>query len=560
VSARAETPTIDKPDAIIVGAGAGGGTAARVLTQRGWSVVVFEKGPLWTAEDFLPYDELHFHEHKALIPHIDVDPNVYMGGPNFDTPTPSERWWIVNMVGGATMIWDANMPRYTREDFEVTNYLPDGLDGAEAMVDWPWTYDEFQPWFELAEWEWGMSGKAGQAPAQEPMRTGYDYPMPPIRAHASSQFLIDSFMKAGMKPYFGPHAINSQTYDGRPACSYCGFNQFFGCAVNSRASSANTVLPRAIATGRCDLRLEHCVTRLGFENGKATGVHYLDPDGNEQFLAAPLVFVSIQTIESARLFLYSEVPDPNKMIGHYLTYHAKGDAELTFPLQPAWDLGTEYQPRTAIGSLQLRDLYVIDDAKRPELRKGGKFSIYDPYTWATPIRLLKGAFFGPDKPSIWGDDLRAYMEELRHQGGVYFSFTGDAISLYDNRVELDPDRKDPWGIPVARTYYRHHPYDRAVSEYCLDRVCEIMSEAGGEVRRLLPQTEANPGYGHVHGTLRAGTDPAASVLDENCQSHTVKNLYVLDNAFMPTAGASNPTLTLLANAYRVCSNVPSPRD
>lgn len=107
-------------------------------------------------------------------------------------------------------------------------------------------------------------------------------------------------------------------------------------------------------------------------------------------------------------------------------------------------------------------------------------------------------------------------------------------------------------MPVARVNYKHHDYDLAISKYCMDRVCQIMVEAGGELRKFEPQAAVNEGYGHNHGTLRAGRDPWASVLDENCESHTVKGLYVLDSAFMPTAGASNPTLTQIANAYRVC--------
>jgi choline dehydrogenase-like flavoprotein len=546
---------IDRPRAIIVGSGAGGGTAARVLTQRGFDVVVLEKGPYIKSEEFLPFDELHFLHHKELIPHVTDDPNTHG-----DQSQRVERWWEANMVGGSTMIWDANFPRYTAEDFAVLSVLKDVPAGCD-MVNWPWKYKDWYPWFERAEREWGVAGKARQCASQEEVRDGYEYPMPPLAPHPSTGFLMHAFGKAGMQPYHGPRAINSRTYDGRPACSFCGYNQFFGCTVNSRASALNTVLRMALETGRCDLRTNHYVTRILHENGQVRGVAYKterSPTAPEHVLEAGVVFVSVQTIQSARLFLLSQIPDPDQLIGRYLTYHTRATAELTFKLQPVWDFGGGYQPRTAIGSLQLRDLYVIKGHEF--LSKGGKFSIYDPYTCSTPLRLLKGATYGRGRGNIWGRELKQYMEELRTQGGVYFSFTGDAMSVRDNRVELDPAVKDPWGLPVARTFYQHHAYDIRLSEYALQRVCDIMADAGGEVRRFEPQQENNSGYGHVHGSLRAGTDPGTSVLDADCQCHRVKNLYVLDAAFMPTAGASNPSVTLLANAYRVCESVPIPEE
>ncbi len=547
----------DQPDAIIVGSGAGGGTAARALTQRGMKVTVLEKGGWKRAEDFLPYDELHFQEHKALIPGKD-DPNIYVD--KAGARKKIQRWWIGNMVGGSTMLWEANLPRYTSEDFTVLDYLRD-VPPDVSMVNWPWTYDEFQPYFERAEREWGVSGKARQCATQEPVRSGYEYPMPPIRPHASTPFLMRAFGKARMTPYQSPRGINSRTYNSRPGCPFCGYCQGFGCAVNDRASSTNTVLAAALATGRCDLRTNHYVTRLEYDHKTkhVKGVYYkTEPNGPECFLKSPRVFVSVQAIESARLFLVSDIPDPNRMIGRYLTYHTKGSAELTFKGQPVWDDGPDrlFQPRTSLGSLQLRDLYVINDRNAPELSKGGKFSIYDPLTISPPIKAVSRAGNLPKKnKDLWGQDLIDRVAELRNQGGVSFSFTGETMSMYDNRVELDDQVKDPWGVPAARVFYQHHPKDVELSKYCLNRVVDIMSNNGGELRSFSAQDFANEGYGHNHGTLRAGADPGASVLDANCQSHTVSGLYVLDCAFMPTAGASNPTLTLIANAYRVCDQV-----
>ncbi len=545
---------IDQPDAIVVGSGAGGGTAAHVLTQRGMNVVVMEKGHARGPGDFLPYDELHFLEHRALTPGMD-DVNVYIDSAGKRQRV--QRWWIGNMVGGSTMLWEANLPRYTAEDFAVLDVIKEVPNGA-SMVNWPWTYDEFQPWFERAEHEWGVSGKANQNDRQEPTRPGYEYPMRPIRPHAATPFLQWAFGKAGMKPYLSPRGINSRTFDSRPGCPFCGYCQGFGCAVNDRASSTNTVLARALGTGRCDLRPGHCVTRVVHENGRVRGIAYkTEPGGAEQVLTAPLVFVSIQAIESSRLFLLSGVPDPNKMVGHYLTYHTKGSAELTFKGQPVWDEGPErlFQPRTSLGSLQLRDLYVIKDPAT-YLTKGGKFSIYDPLTVAPPIKTLRATGYEPHRTKEpWGSDLVERLVELRNQGGVSFSFTGETLSMYDNRVELDDVEKDPWGLPAARVHYIHPQYDVDLSKYALEKVCQVMADAGGEIRRFDPQKPENPGYGHNHGTLRAGVDPGASVLDADCQSHTVRGLFVLDSSFMPTAGASNPTLTQIANAYRVCEKV-----
>jgi choline dehydrogenase-like flavoprotein len=549
-------------DAIIVGSGAGGGTAARVLTQYGQRVIVFEKGQHKRAEDFLPYDELHFSEHKALIPSKQNDPMVYVN-PTDGSRKNVERWWIGNMVGGATMLWEANLPRYTAEDFTPLGVMP-SPPADTSQVDWPWTYDEFQPWFEMAEWEWGVSGQApspGTAHKQEQLRDGYSFPMPPVRPHASTPFLTWAFARAGMKPFPSPRGINTRTYNGRPGCPYCGYCQGYGCAVNDRASSTNTVLAEALRSGLCTLKTGHCVTRILHKDGRVEGVAYKsDPAGPEQTLKADRVFVSIQAIESARLFLLSGIPDPNKLVGKYLTYHTKGGAELTFKGQPVWDDGPQrlYQPRTSLGSLQMRDLYVIRDKKRPELTKGGKFSIYDPFTISPLIKCVTRAGGAKKAKDLWGKDLVDRLVELRNQGGVMFSFTGETMSLEDNRVELDDQVKDPWGLPVARVHYKHHEYDVAISKYCLERVCEIMTAAGGEIRKFEPQTVANEGYGHNHGSLRAGTDPGASVLDANCQSHTVQGLYVLDSAFMPTSGATNPTLTQIANAYRVCHGLARP--
>lgn len=534
----------DFADVVIVGAGVGGGTAAHALTLKGFNVVLLEKGEDKHPAEFIQYDEVHFGQHNPLNPSPVDDPNRYVAGNR--APRDVLRWWVANMVGGSSMIWESNLIRYTTPDFKPLETLGCPVENAD-MPDWPWDYRQFEPFYERAEYDWGVSGKTNQSPTQETFRDGYEYPMPPLAQHPGDAVLTRLLNAENLFPYQAPKGINSEERDGRPACVFCGFCQGYGCAVNDRANARNTVVKKAVETGRCDLRTGHCVTRVVHENGTVRGVYYKTThDGDEQFIGANKVIVATQADQSARLFLLSDIPDPNQMIGHYLTYHTKGTLEVVFPHLEPWSRSRPdgVQPVPSLGTLQIRDLYTIDTADT-DLRIGGKFSVYDPYTVGTPISTVA-------RTGLWGEALIERLKVLRSQPGAGFSFTGISLSNYDNRVELDPEVRDPWGLPVVRSHYQHHDYDIELSNYALDYLGAALERRGAEIINRKPQGRSNAGYGHMHGTLRAGSAPASSVLDEHCQSRTVNGLYALDASWMPTSGASNPSLTIMANAYRVC--------
>ncbi len=536
-----------QPDVLIIGAGVGGGSAAWALVQRGFRVLIFEKGHQPDNSDYLLYDELHFSEHKSLTPPINSDANVYHT--NGQTRMV-QRWWVNNAVGGSSNIWESNLIRYSGPDFTPASTLNDDY-LAQDMPDWPWSYDDFQPYYEQAEWDWGVSGQINQSPSQETFRDNYDYPMPPITQHPGDETLKSIFNNAGYYPYQGPKGINSQYRDERPECPFCGFCQGFGCAVNDRASARNTVIEKAKATGLCEVKTGHYATRIHHQDGKVQGAYYrTTPESEEYYQPANKVIVATQADQSARLFLLSDIPDPHQLIGHYLTYHTKGGLEVVFPDLPPWSRNGENdsQNPVGLGTLQIRDLYNISDPSS-SLSIGGKFSVYDPYTIGTPISLV-------NRTGLWGKELIEHLQGLRQVPGAGFSFTGIALSQYDNRVELDPNVTDPWGIPVVRSYYQHHEYDQQLSRYALDTIAHILEQGGGKIIKKRPQGPNNSGYGHMHGTLRAGHTPETSVLDTNCQSHAVQGLYALDASWMPTSGASNPSLTIIANAYRVCATMP----
>ena len=272
-------------------------------------------------DEFLPYDELRFGERMALTPSKNTDPLIYID------PTGKrkavERWWIGNMVGGATMLWEADLPRYTAS-FALLDVMKQAPAGT-SLVNWPWTYDEFQPWFEMAEWEWGISGQA-RRPTRSTCRS---------RCAAATSFRCrrcDRMLRRrscygrsprGMKPFPSPRGINTRTYNGRPACPYCGYCQSFGCAVNDRASSTNTVLAQALQTGvhAQDRALRHPHPALQGPRRRRgvqvrPGRRRADHQGQPRLRLDP-------GDQSARMLLISGIPDPNKLVGRYFTYHTE---------------------------------------------------------------------------------------------------------------------------------------------------------------------------------------------------------------------------------------------
>ncbi len=324
-------------DAVIVGSGPGGATAADILTAAGWSVVIFEKGrnhlldledPTRLATDF-SNDEIKFVFRHFLGPDPFLEPRTFRtGSEEGEHSFVGDVNSVPSTVGGGGTHADGKVPRFRQEDFRMlSTYGPQ--DGA-SVADWPLSYEDLEPFYTGVEWGMGVSGEAGTNPFAA-WRSG-PYPMPPGPAMYGATLSAAAAEKLGYHPYPAPGATNSVAYDGRPACNNCGFCSFFGCPIHAKGDPV-AMLQRALLTGNAEIRPETFVSRIRTEGHRATGVDFIGPDGVERSLDARHVVVAGGAVETPRLLLLSGFDHP--LIGRHLMVHFQtivvgGFADLRF--------------------------------------------------------------------------------------------------------------------------------------------------------------------------------------------------------------------------------------
>lgn len=517
-----------KYDALIVGSGAGGGALAFALSRAGLNVLVLEKGPRFSRHDYR-------HEPGGLlpgqfVPSVATDPHTVS---TRRTPTPlrTHLGWISSCVGGGTVHMGAYFYRFHPDDFRMV-----GRFGPyEQNADWPYSYDELEPFYSEAEWLVGVSGKAGSDPFEG--HRSRPYPLPPLLAHPFADALEAACMNRGLHPFPTPRAIASLPYEGRPGCAYCAVCASWGCPIGARGSTQETLLARAEASGRCRVLPDRHVFEITTDSrGRATGARYFSGEGHEEHVEARLVFVCASAIESARLLLLSRsalFPDglgnENGLVGRHLQFHAVSMGQALFDLGSSEATALLRDPHPFLGR-SLMDHYFLPDGVS-DLPKGG---------------VLR---FGRAPQVPGGPGLQPEEKERL----LYFEAFHDFLPNAGTYVELDADVKDRFGLPVAHIHLDLPAHHRRAGRFLADRAFDIFEDLGA-LEGLTTDVGGTSSY-LVHGTCRAGHDPATSVLDPFCRVHSVPNLYVVDGSFMPTSGGAAPTLTILANALRTASHV-----
>jgi choline dehydrogenase-like flavoprotein len=532
-----------KVDAVVIGAGAGGGVAAKELSTNGLSVVVLERGR-WYGPNDDRKDDLRNQRTSILGnnsgPEDEGNPRVAVdlqGREHIVFPSQGGYSNNAACVGGGTLTYGAMAWRYMPQDFRMRSIY--GAPAGSTLEDWPISYDDLEPYYEKAEWEIGVSGDDSNNIFRGPRRK--PLPMPPLPPTKEHTILKAAAERLKLHPFDIPMLRNSVPYNGRPGCMRCRWCVGFPCEVNAKCGTQNTVIPIALASGNCELRTRTMVQEIQFDpRGRATGVAYFDDNDRLQTQEASIVVVAGAATETARLLLNSRHRlFPNGLgnrfdwVGRNLQGHTYTGAFGYFPEDVYDDLGPG--PGIAICDF---------NHGNPGLRGGAML--------ANEFIRLPIQFVGMLPPGTprWGashkDAMRRYYRHtIAVQGPT------QEMPMWESRVELDRRVKDRWGIPVLRISGDRHAHTIEIGNAMAAKAAMWLKEAGAaEVWTKLAGRGVSGGQ-HQAGTCRMGNDTKTSVVNRNGQVHDVENVFVADGSVHVTNGGFNPVLTIMANAYRV---------
>ncbi|MEZ4414646.1 MAG: GMC family oxidoreductase [Gemmatimonadota bacterium] len=534
----------DEPvDFVVIGSGSAGGIMAKELSTAGFRIVVLEQGPYIRPHEFR-HDEYGVWLKGGLTRSGDLAATFRQS--EAEEAAPSQGLFppvvYAKMVGGASVHFTANFWRLRPIDFRERSVL--GPIAGTGFADWPISYEDLEPYYTKVDWEIGVSGMPGPG---DPPRSR-PYPMPPLPVKSSGVLLERGARAMGWPVQPAPMAILSQEHNGRSACQNCGWCIGYGCEFGAKSSTLAAMIPLAEATGRCEIRPLSTVFRIETDaSGRASEVLYFDADGQEQRQRARAVVLSANGAESARLLLMSEssrfpngLANSSGLIGKYLMFNGNAQVSGVFehPLN-------EYK-----GALVTR--LVIDPFYEVDPRRGfyGGGALDGRFGPGPMIYALGG--LPPDAPT-WGTEYKRMLAEYYTRSMDVFCH-GTSLPLETNNVSLDPTLKDDFGRPAIRVTYRDHPDDVAMVRWLQERAVELLDAAGARRTWHFPATEQTAGF-HLLGTARMGNDARTSVVDATHRTHDVPNLFICDGSSMVSSGRGQPTMTIMALAFRAAERI-----
>jgi choline dehydrogenase-like flavoprotein len=512
-------PSFDQSDdsvVVIIGSGAGGGTLANELCQKGIKVVVLEAGARQTTASFVNDEWKSFGQLAWL------DPRTTSGTWRVAKDFAGLPAWICKTVGGTTTHWAGASLRFQDHEFRTKTHY--GTIPGANLADWPLTLAELEPWYDKAEDKMGVTRTHG---------------IPGLPGNNNFKVMHAGAKKMGYTDvHTGNMAINSVPRNGRGRCMQIGFC-FQGCKSGAKWSTLYTEIPAAERTGNLDLRPESHVTRIEHnDTGKVTGVVYVDKDGKEQRQKARLVCVAGNAIETPRLLLMSassKYPDglanSSGQVGRNYMRHMTGSVYAAFK-QPVH----MYRGTTMAGIIR-------DEAKHDTKR--GFAGGYELETLALGIPFM-AAFLNPGG---WGEDFAWWMDRYTQLAGMWI--VGEDMPRETNRITLNSKVKDKYGNAAPNVHFDDHDNDIAMRNHAFKQG-EDVYKAAGAIR-----TFRTPPYPSTHnlGTCRMGKSASDSVCNSFGQTHDLSNLFISDGSQFTTGGAENPTLTIVTLAIRQADQI-----
>ena len=541
-------------DAIVVGSGANGGWAAKKLSEAGLKVAILEAGRKVSPSEFtehMPAYQLSYRNfspelvrtrpiQKACYACTEHNYDWFVNDLENPYTTPEDKpfaWQRLRIVGGRSMVWGRQSYRLSDLDFKARSH--DGYGD-----DWPLSYADIAPYYDEVEKYVGISGRNEGNSALPDGQF-----LPPMAMTCGEKLLRKRVgEKLGRTVTIGRTAVLTQAHNGRAPCHYCGPCER-GCVTASYFNSPATTLKDALASGNCDLITNAIVSQVEMDAdaNQARGVTYIDRNSRKTYeVKARSVILCAQALESTRILFNSATGEyPNGLanssgvLGRYLMDHAVGagaSGEMTdFDYK-----ASASDPRRPNGIYIIRFRNLAGGSRHPRFIRGYGFQ-----GGSSPKFNFGVEGFG-----------RSYKEAVKSGlYGIRLGGFGESLARWDNYCEVDPVKKDAWGIPALRVHMTHGPNEHAMMEDAAAAAAEMLEATGG--RNIVMNSQlAMPGMAiHEVGTARMGEDPKKSVLDSYNQTHDIGNLFVMDGAGFVSSGCQNPTLTMMALTARSCDHL-----
>ena len=568
-------------DVIVVGSGAGGGMAALRLALDDVKVLMIEAG-----RNYDPVTETPMFHTPEMAPlrgdktkdrpfgHYDATVNggwQVPGEPYTNKPGTEGNfwWWRARMLGGRTNHWGRISLRFGEFDF-----MPKSRDGLG--VDWPMKYADIAPWYDKVEQLIGVYGDndgIANAPNSSP-----GVLLPPPKPRVGELIAKKSGKKMGVPIVAAHRAVLSQPLDWKNipkqlfpnnpkaqeiigkdmmlrAPCFWATDCLRGCSIRANFQSTTVLIPPALATGNLDIITDAMVREIIVDSsGKATAVHYIDKTTRrDAVVKARVVILAASTCETSRILLNSKSKDKAGL--------ANSSGQVGKNLMDS--VGT------SLGS----HIPMMENLPPMNEDGAGGLHVYSPWWLVNEHSKLGfargyhiemgggkkmpsvGGFKGLDStsPGIYGSKLK--QEAMRYYGAQFsFSGRGEMIPNKDCYHDIDSNVVDHWGIPVARFHWKWSDHEIKQAEHMQNTFAELLEGMGGKATPLKGEAAIKKPGEIIHevGTARMGDKASESVTNQYCQTWDVKNLFLMDGSVLPSNPDKNPTLTILALAWRSC--------
>jgi choline dehydrogenase-like flavoprotein len=553
-------------DAVIVGSGAGGGMATKILSEAGLNIAVVEAGPHfdpanpdqqtqmkwpWESPRRGANTQRTFGDFDALYGGWDIpgEPYTRKDGTKFD-------WFRARMLGGRTNHWGRISLRFSARDFKHKDV--DGLGD-----NWPIGYEDVKPYYDKVDKLIGLFGSKENLP-NEP--DGFFLPPPKPRLH--ELFYIKGARKSNIPVI--PSRMSMLTKKINPergVCFYCGQCNRSCSAYADFSAGSCLIFPAQKNGGQIDLYNNAMVREvLTNSEGKATGVSYINKsDRKEYTLRAKVVVLAASACSSARILLNSKSPQhPNGLgnsgntVGKYL-HDSTGSSRAAF----VPDLvNRKMYNEDGVGGMHVYTPWWLDN-KKLDFPRGYHIEVWGGmgmpnYGFGFNANEYN-KFFGL-KVGGYGNSLRSDVK--KYYGSVVgFGGRGESIAMEDNYCEIDPSVVDEFGIPVLRFHYNWTDFERKQAKHMHETFDELIHNMGGEALSAAPGADREYGLEapgriiHEVGTTRMGNDPKTSVVNQFQQLHDADNVFIVDAGPFVSQADKNPTWTILALSWRTCDYI-----